>query len=141
MILDFETLLKDQSAANKYITQLIKKLEKKSYWSWLKNEYQRESSLDYLQAYPSQGLVNTPFDITDYSHIKKSKLKKNFFEKTLQTWLYYLELFNHPDRLKELFATTKSRYIPPTKKNNVIFSEAKNKGHVIAINQLHRHRA
>lgn len=147
----FEDFLKDQTLAEAYVSQKITYLKKKSSWSWLLKEYGRESQTSYIgdektrqaaarhnAAYPSQGLISTRYDAQGYQNCKVAKLSTATIDRTLHAWIYYLELFNHPERVKALHKISKSIFKPPTKsrKTNPIFAEAKKNRHAIAISEL-----
>ncbi len=126
--------------ADRYILDRVEALQQNGWWDWLMDEYERESSADPDQAYPSQGLRSTEYDGPDLADADEVRLDDHTFEATLHGWLYYLELFNHPDRLAHLFAASQRAFTPPRRVAlNPIFMAAKLTRRAISIDELALH--
>ncbi|HEX7018232.1 MAG TPA: IMP dehydrogenase [Patescibacteria group bacterium] len=147
----FEDFLKDQILAEEYVSNKISYLRKKSSWSWLLKEYERESQASYLdsekkrqvitqynESYPSQGLISTCYDAHGYQNCEVERVADGLLEQTLHAWVYYLELFNHPDRVEALRRISKSTFVPPARprKAHPVFEAARKNRHAIAISEL-----
>ncbi len=136
--LSFETLLREKEATEAYINQKVAQLKESGWWEWLLHEYERESAIDPQTAYPSQGLQKTPYD-NGSDNIKTETLNGEFFEHIIHAWVYYLELFNHEDRLEELFHTSAKEFHAPQKKFKMLFFIARLMERAIAVNELALH--
>jgi hypothetical protein len=105
----------------------FKTFRKNSTWeSYIKNKLSpfEENLSDYLKywyiesrensrAYPSQGLLTTPFDNLSYE--KKGILPPEEMINILRVRQYFLELFNHPERIEELKKIDESIFRAPKK--------------------------
>ncbi len=92
---DFYNLRKDTVGFER-IQKKIKKLENQK--GYLDDWYEF-SKLDH-NVYPSQGLLLTPHDYQDYQSTQM--LPQETILKTLQLRIFFLEMFNHPYRMKYL---------------------------------------
>jgi len=70
-------------------------------------------SRENSRAYPSQGLLTTPFDNLTYE--KKGVLPPEEMIKILRVRQYFLEIFNHPERIVELKKVDDSKFVAPKK--------------------------
>jgi hypothetical protein len=129
------TLLKDKTAAENFIQLLQEKLTSTGWMDWFLTEMNRESQTDPDLAYPSQGLVRT---LHDGEKINRAEVhetdNQEFTAEMVPVMLYYLELFNHPDRIEALLTTPE--FQPPTKHFKMLFLVARILNQAISINQL-----
>lgn len=133
----FESLLRQPQIAESFISQKIERLKKKGIYQWIWSEFERESSIDPQISYPSQGLVRTPYDSDRGKDAVVIQLEKELIENTISTQLYYLELLNHPDRLKALLRANAQPFVPPSvKRAQPIFVQAEAERRAIAITEL-----
>lgn len=136
-----------------------------TWWSWLLSELDRMSQISEVsshpsipqpehQSYPDQGLVRTGYEGDHVTYpplfnketglalefspqeIQVLQYPAEYIEQILVAWLYYLELFNHPARLAELFRQSEIPFQPPQKKENVIFTSAAAQRKSITIRDL-----
>lgn len=100
--------------------------------SYLKYWYieSRENS----HAYPSQGLLTTPYDFLP--SYQKAMLPLEKMLKILRVRQYFLELFNHPDRLKYLKLADKQAWIAPPQVESAVMDQAIAKGRALSIEDL-----
>lgn len=103
----------------KYIETKLAPFEKDPS-SYLKYWYieSRENS----HAYPSQGMLTTPFDFLP-TH-KKAMLPPERMFQILRTRQYFLELFNHPERLAHLQKLEKLPWVAPKKVASRVMEQA-----------------
>jgi hypothetical protein len=128
-------MLKNPQKAEAYIEQKLETLKQSGYLDWLLAEFSRESQTDPALAYPSQGLVRTPYDGDAINQAHTDIIpQQEFIDSILPGMLYYLELFNHPQRIARLLATP--IFTAPQKHALNIFSKAKTTRQAISINQL-----
>ncbi len=136
-----------------------------TWWNWIIGELDRMSQVMEFSphkskihpehaSYPDQGLVRTGYE-DDHTQIptlidpmtgakvefpqhevRILQYPPEYVEYILAAWLYYLELFNHPDRLAELYQQSEIPFQPPEKKESVIFDNAKANGESITIRDL-----
>ncbi len=136
----FEDLLRDKVIAESYILNKLELLTQEGWWDWFLDQYLRESQTDPELAYPSQGLIKTNYDEPRDKTVATEKLSHEFFTRTIHAWLYYLELFNHPDRIRHLIAAESNDFDPPADKGeNPIFGMAKMLRQAISISELGLH--
>jgi len=74
-------------------------------------KYWFTESRDSTDAYPSQGMLLTPFDYLEY--VQKGVLPPQRMVEILRVRQYFLEIFNHPERIKELKKVDKADFVPP----------------------------
>jgi hypothetical protein len=100
--------------------------------SYLKYWYieSRENS----HAYPSQGLLTTPFDF--FPSYQKAMLPLEKMLKILRVRQYFLELFNHPDRLVYLKLADKQAWVSPPKIASTVMDQAIASGRALSIEDL-----
>ncbi len=85
-------------------------------------------------AYPSQGLLETPFDYLPYNSY--SMLPQELILRTLRLRYYFLELFNHPYRIHYLNQTNKQLFKAPPKIDCKAFDYAFNNGLSLSIGDI-----
>lgn len=133
----FESLLRQPEVAEHFIHQKITLLQKNGHRDWMWREYERESQTDPTAAYPSQGLIRTPYDSDRSKDAEVISLDKELISTTFRTTLYYLELLNHPDRIKSLLRVHAQPFTPPSiKRAQPIFVQAETERRAIAITEL-----
>lgn len=100
--------------------------------SYLKYWYieSRENS----HAYPSQGLLTTPYDFLP--SYQKAMLPLEKMLKILRVRQYFLELFNHPDRLAYLKLADKQTWVAPPRVECSVMDQAIAKGRALSIEDL-----
>ncbi|MEP7167141.1 MAG: IMP dehydrogenase [Candidatus Woesebacteria bacterium] len=89
---------------------------------------------DEKTAYPSQGLLQTPFDFLGST--QTMVLPPELMIKTLRVRQYILEVFNHPDRIQELVAISKKPFIPPPLVSSPVMQSAEQEGLSLSISDL-----
>ncbi len=139
-----------------------------TWWNWMLDELDVMSQVSEIspasagknglknlrkhKSYPNQGMVITELegDIKAQPPLKNAQPKfpreirverysDDHVEMTLVAWIYYLELFNHPERLANLFAQSEIAFQPPKKVRgnySKIFTEAKEDHRSITIQDL-----
>lgn len=100
--------------------------------SYLKYWYieSRENS----HAYPSQGLLTTPYDFLPNHQKAMLPLEKMF--KILRIRQYFLELFNHPDRIPFLKLADQQSWVAPPYVENPAMELAIANGHALSVEDL-----
>ncbi len=100
--------------------------------SYLKYWYieSRENS----HAYPSQGLLTTPYDFLPTT--AKAMLPLQSMLKILRTRQYFLELFNHPERLENLHSVDKLPWNAPPEIESSVMEKASSDGRALSIEDL-----
>lgn len=126
-----------------------------TWWNWLLNELERASQVSEVpssklgrqgrknrsehQSWPDQGLVRTGYEgdlpqpppLVGRTRLKRTpepevdRYDQAYVEMTLYAWIYYLELFNHPERLKELWAQSEKPFPAPAAATHPIFEQAR----------------
>lgn len=114
-----------------YILKKLAPLEKKPQ-SYLK--FWRHESGDETSAYPSQGLLHTPFDFLNCSRDKM--MNPELVTTTLRLRQYILELFNHPDRLIALEKVQAAPFVAPPVVDSNIMENALKKGLSLSVSDL-----
>lgn len=127
---DYEDLL-DPEKGSARILKALAPLEKKSY-EYLDKWY--AFSRNSKEVYPSQGLLETPFDYLDIKSI--SLLPQEQIIETLRMRRFFLELFNHPIRVASLKKINKSKFNAPKKVDSSAIEYAKNIGTALSIGDL-----
>lgn len=84
--------------------------------------------------YPSQGLLETPYDYLE-SH-STQMLPQDTIIETLRLRHYFLELFNHPFRIHYLNQTDKEDFHAPPRVSCRVLESAINSGLTLSINDL-----
>lgn len=85
-------------------------------------------------AYPSQGLLNTPFDFLP-PHTK-GVIPPEEMLKILRVRHYFFELFNHPERMEWLEKIQKTKFIPPPKVQSRVMEDVIEKGIALSVSDL-----
>lgn len=124
---DYEELL-DPVLGKKRIKASLKNKEN-DYHSYLKKWLELSKEAKFV--YPSQGLLQTPFDYLD---IKSLTLlpQENLIE-TLRMRRFFLELFNHPLRIRYLNAENKRKFIAPKKIKSKAIDHVIKQGNALSI--------
>jgi hypothetical protein len=89
---------------------------------------------DEISSYPSQGLLQTPFDFLGST--TTMVLSPELMLKTLRVRQYVLEVFNHPDRIKELQAVSKKPFLPPPIVSSLLMESAESEGLSLSISDI-----
>lgn len=92
--------------------EIIKKLEKEE----TKDDYLKKwykLSRDGVDVYPSQGLLTTPYDYLEYNSLEM--LPQETIIKTLHVRRFFLEMFNHPYRIRYLDSANRGKFVSPPK--------------------------
>lgn len=97
-------------------------------------QYWYAESRESLEAYPSQGMLITPFDEVEYD--KKGLLPPEEMFKILRVRQYFLELLNHPERIKTLQKVQQSQFQPPPAVQNQAMENLAKKGVGVSISDL-----
>jgi hypothetical protein len=127
---DFEDLKNPEIGESKIKDKLFAQEQNLNEYlsAWL--ELSKESKF----VYPSQGLLLTPHDYLPTTG--KHLLTQEVMVKTLRMRRYFLELFNHPYRLRRLEEVNEQNYIPPTKIESKIMRSALKRGQSLSIGDL-----
>lgn len=122
---------RDVELWEKYISTKLAPLEA-DIPSYLKYWYieSRENS----SAYPSQGLLTTPYDFLPT--VSKAMLPLQSMLKILRTRQYFLELFNHPERLAYLQAEGEKTWTTPPALPSSVMDQALAEGRALSIEDL-----
>jgi hypothetical protein len=91
-------------------------------------------SRDSENAYPSQGMLQTPFDFLPVH--QEVMLPPETIIKVLRVRQYFLELFNHPERIKQLKVVQKQPFVPVPKVASNIMDEMIAKDSALSIADL-----
>lgn len=94
------------------------------------NKLSRESQ----SVYPSQGLLQTPYDYLDIKSLVM--LPAEFMEKTLHLRRFFLKLFNHPYRIHFLNQVNKKNFEGPGKVDCLAIDAAAKSGLSLSIGDL-----
>lgn len=129
----FSDLLKERDIAEDYIREVVDFLKQNGLWQYLLDEFDRVSTTNPDQAYPDQGLIITDYDEKP-DNLNTKELDQNIVETTIHAWLYYLEIFNHPERLNALFREDQEEFVPPKTSDNSILGNQMSK--IIGINEF-----
>ncbi len=157
-----------QAKVNFLKNYIIDEENNTSWWNWMMYELNWMSKVSEIspasngkvglktlpkhESYPNQGLVRTGYEgdikaapplmlkqVPPTSEPRVDRYPEEYVEMTLIAWIYYLELFNHPERLANLFDQSEIPFHPPKKGYGVfnkIFKEAKAEGKSITIQDL-----
>lgn len=113
---------------------ILKKLEpfEKNVSEYLKFWYieSRENS----HAYPSQGMLTTPFDFLPYT--RKAMLEPEEMVRILRVRQYFLEIFNHPERVASLKKVQAKPFTPVPKVQSNTMEEMISKGTALSVSDL-----
>ncbi len=89
---------------------------------------------DEVTSYPSQGLLQTPFDFLDCE--KTVMLSPELMINTLRVRQYVLEVFNHPERVAEMRRLQSTKFVAPSKVSSQIMESAVKEGLSLSISDL-----
>jgi hypothetical protein len=122
---------RDNKLWESYIDEKLSPFEK-NLTSYLKYWY--IESQENSKAYPSQGLLNTPFDFLHGD--KKAMLPIKKVVKILKVRQYFLEIFNHPERIAELKRVQKQKFVAPPKIESNVMEKNIREGLAVSISDL-----
>lgn len=100
--------------------------------SYLKSWY--IESQENSHAYPSQGLLLTPFDFLP--HTRKAMLEPTEMIRILRVRQYFLEIFNHPERLVALKKVQKRPFTPVPKVASNVMENMIKQGLALSVSDL-----
>lgn len=109
---------RDKDLWEKYIKDKLSPFEKdiSAYLQYWYIESQENSN-----SYPSQGLLKTPFDYL--KNEQKGMIPFEKMMKILRIRQYFLELFNHPERIAEIKKIQKKDFLAPQKIKSKVMEE------------------
>ncbi len=122
---------RDPSVWETYICEKLSPFEK-NISEYLKFWYLE--SRDNTLAYPSQGMLLTPFDYLPYT--RKAMIEPEEMVRILRVRQYFLELFNHPERITQLKKVQKSTYIPAPKVISSVMEKMIQQGLALSVSDL-----
>lgn len=85
-------------------------------------------------AYPSQGMLTTPYDFLGV--VQKGVIPPEQMMKILRVRQYFLELFNHPERIISLKKIQKGKFIAPPKIESRVMEKVIEEGMALSISDL-----
>ncbi|HKY74349.1 MAG TPA: IMP dehydrogenase [Patescibacteria group bacterium] len=91
-------------------------------------------SRENSHSYPSQGMLTTPFDFLPYT--RKAMIEPEEMVRILRVRQYFLELFNHPERIKELKRVQHAPYIPAPKVQSSVMETVIQQGLALSVSDL-----
>lgn len=97
-------------------------------------KYWYVESQENSHAYPSQGLLTTPFDFLP-KH-KKAMLPLEKMIRILRVRQYFLELFNHPERIAYLKQVDKESWQAPNAVHSSVMEHAIKNGRALSVEDL-----
>ncbi|MFH2019609.1 MAG: IMP dehydrogenase [bacterium] len=115
----------------KYIEDKLAGFEK-DISSYLKYWY--IESHENSHAYPSQGMLTTPFD--SLPSYRKGMVPPEKMLKILRVRQYFLELFNHPERLSYLQEVQLAPFVSPASVSSIVMEDATSKEKALSIGDL-----
>jgi hypothetical protein len=122
---------RDKTLWETYINKKLSPFEK-NISDYLKYWY--IESQENSKAYPSQGLLKTPYDFLTYKQRAMLPLKEMM--KVLRVRQYFLEIFNHPERIASLKKIQKNKFVPPSKISSKVMEETISDGLALSISDL-----
>lgn len=122
---------RDQTLWQDYINSKLAPFEKKPS-EYLKYWY--IESRESIEAYPSQGLLQTPFD--DLAYAQKNMLPLDEMFKILRVRQYFLELLNHPERIAVLKKVQSRPFAPPPKVASTAMENMAERGVGVSISDI-----
>lgn len=122
---------RDKELWESYILEKLAPFEK-DLTEYLKYWY--IESQENSKAYPSQGLLKTPFDFLPYKERGMLPLKEMMH--ILRVRQYFLELFNHPERIAELKKIQRKPFFAPQKVFSAVMEKTISEGLAISISDL-----
>lgn len=126
---DFEEL-RESSEGERRIGALVAESEKQEGYLERWMELSREAK----EVYPSQGLLETPYDFLDPVGMKK--LDEGEIKETLMIRRFFLECFNHPYRIAFLDEVNAREFVAPAKVESLAMEEAIRSGMALSIGDL-----
>ncbi|CAG1021280.1 Inosine-5'-monophosphate dehydrogenase [Patescibacteria group bacterium] len=127
---DYEDLM-DPIKGVRRIENALKDREE-NYHEYLEKWYALSKGAEYV--YPSQGLLQTPFDYLDIK--SESILPQEQLMETLRMRRFFLELFNHPLRITHLKEVDNSKFVAPKKIGAEAIEYATRNGMALSIGDL-----
>ncbi|MCA9382898.1 IMP dehydrogenase [Candidatus Dojkabacteria bacterium] len=127
---DFKQL-KDPVIGRQRILELVKE-EEEDLDGYLSPWYKFSKKSKHV--YPSQGLLETPYDYLDYHGTQM--LPQEVLFKTLRLRRFFLELFNHPIRIHSLKKVDQEKFTPPPKIECRAIEDAIGSGLTLAIGDM-----
>ncbi len=127
---DYEDLM-DPIKGKKRIKDLLKDKEN-NHHEYLQKWYALSKEAKYV--YPSQGLLQTPFDYLDIKSL--SLLPQEQLIETLRMRRFFLELFNHPLRIEHLKNANTKKFVAPGKVESDAILHAVQNGTAVSIGDL-----
>ncbi len=124
---DLEVLLRDVEVAEAYVVSLHDFIDQQTnfftqLYQWLADESQFPAD----NGTASQGLVWTGYEGDGTTQPPEViLLDQEIIKRTVHAWLYYLVLFNHPERIKHLFEQSEIPFQAPRRKSNPVFFMAR----------------
>lgn len=97
-------------------------------------EYWYRESRENSGAYPSQGMLTTPFDFLPYH--QTGMLSPEEMIQILRVRQYFLELFNHPERIDFLKKTQKQKFVAPPEVDSQIMEKVIRDGVAVSVSDL-----
>lgn len=91
-------------------------------------------SQENSKAYPSQGLLNTPFDFLPYKQRGMLPLKEMMH--VLRVRQYFLEIFNHPERIAALKKIQRKPFVAPPEIKSIVMEQTIKDGLALSISDL-----
>ncbi len=91
-------------------------------------------SQENSHAYPSQGMLTTPFDFLP--PYQKAMLPLEKMLNILRIRQYFLEIFNHPERISFLKKVSKKNWVAPPKVISSVMEQAISQGRALSIEDL-----
>lgn len=128
---DFFALLRDREFGEQKVLSHLQPYEN-DLQSYLAPIYRLSQQRD--GAYPSQGLLETPYDYLPYQSVQM--LPPDLILKTLRMRWYFLLLFNHPYRIHFLREVNKQPFTAPPKRECLALDNALNLGLSLSIGDI-----
>lgn len=127
---DYEDLM-DPIKGKKRIKDLLEDKEQ-NHHEYLEKWYAISKEAKFV--YPSQGLLQTPFDYLDIKSM--SLLPQEQLIETLRMRRFFLELFNHPLRMEHLKTVNSKPFSAPPKVSSKAVESLKNSGTALSIGDI-----
>lgn len=122
---------RDKELWEAYINEKLAPFEK-NLPEYLKYWY--VESQENSKAYPSQGLLKTPFDFLKYRQRGMLPLKEMMH--VLRVRQYFLEIFNHPERIAALKKIQRKKFVPPPRVSSTVMEQTIFEGLAVSISDL-----
>lgn len=114
-----------------YISHKLDPLEK-NVSDYLKYWY--IESRENAQAYPSQGMLLTPFDFLPVT--ERGMIPPEQMVRILRVRQYFLELFNHPERIAHLKKVQRKKFTPPPEVKSKVMTKIISEEVALSISDL-----